>query len=191
MNNFVPLLLYLLLLSVRSIFAKKTEKKSFSFAVLVLSQLLREGKQAATFYTRRALFSAALCLIFLFRNFQQYIIRNLQREGKKEGLIYPLLFSKKTAARERKLESFSRTTAVNVLICVVSRSSIDWQQSRHNRIILWRCFLSSAFSSKIRRFLSKMTTPLALCLHSRCPKVTSFGCCCNLYSARIFRQISS
>lgn len=125
MNNFVPLLLYLLLLSVRSIFAKKTEKKSFSFAVLVLSQLLREGKQAATFYTRRALFSAALCLIFLFRNFQQYIIRNLQREGKKEGLIYPLLFSKKTAARERKLESFSRTTAVNVLICVVSRSSID------------------------------------------------------------------
>ena len=100
MNNFVPLLLYLLLLSVRSIFAKKTEKKSFSFAVLVLSQLLREGKQAATFYTRRALFSAALCLIFLFRNFQQYIIRNLQREGKKEGLISPTPLSKKTAARE-------------------------------------------------------------------------------------------
>ena len=171
------------------------EKKSFSFAVLVLSQLLREGKQAATFYTRRALFSAALCLIFLFRNFQQYIIRNLQREGKKEGLISPLLFLRKLRLLERKLESFSRTTAVNVLICVVSRSSIDWQQSRHNRIILWRCFwldfLSSAFSSKIRRFLSKMTTPLALCLHSRCPKVTSFGCCCNLYSARIFRQISS
>ena len=99
MNNFVPLLLYLLLLSVRSIFAKKTEKKSFSFAVLVLSQLLREGKQAATFYTRRALFSAALCLIFLFRNFQQYIIRNLQREAeaKKKGSfpLLPFLFTTK------------------------------------------------------------------------------------------------
>ena len=94
MNNFVPLLLFVFV----PYLPKKWKK--FFFAVLVLSQLLREGKQAATFYTRRALFSAALCLIFLFRNFQQYIIRNLQREGKKGGLIspaIPFLFQAKQA----------------------------------------------------------------------------------------------
>ena len=50
----------------------------------------------------------------------------ISREKAKKKGSFPLYsFSKKTAARERKLESFSRTTAVNVLICVVSRSSID------------------------------------------------------------------
>lgn len=63
---------------------KRGRKVFLASSISFVTVIAWQGKTSFLQQAKAALFSAALCLIFLFRNFQQYIIRNLQREGKKK-----------------------------------------------------------------------------------------------------------